>query len=107
MQVHEAIIAQLGGAKIFAMAFKREVHSEKDKSVTFALAPGLQQHKPVGKKTTHVRITLDPTDTYTVEFLSVPRKAASPVKTLESVSFVFGTELKGLVERTTGLALSL
>ncbi len=107
MKVHETIISQLGGKKIFAMAFSKAVYSTD--WLLLVLARGLQNHKGPGKKITHVRVTLEPTDTYKVEFLYVPsRGARSGMETvLRSVDDVYADSLKTLVERETGLYLSL
>lgn len=107
MQTHEAIISQLGGPRIFAMAFKHATYS--DTRVTLSIAKGLQGHKAKGSKITHVRVTLDPTDTYTVEFLYVvPRGSrVGDVLTIRSEKDVYADGLKPLVENTTRLRLSL
>jgi hypothetical protein len=101
--VHQNIIAQLGGVRIFAMAFKFGAYDEK--SITLHVAAGLKAND----KITHVTITLDPTDTYTVDFVRIPKRGARAYETIlvESVSFVHAPELKNLVERRTGLRLSL
>jgi hypothetical protein len=103
MQVHEAIIARLGGVRIFAMAFKFGVHSQN--SLTLHVASKLKANNGI----THVTVTLDPTDTYTVEFVRVPKRGAQAHVAIpvESVSFVHAPELKELVEAQTGLRLSL
>jgi hypothetical protein len=95
------IIAQLGGPKIFAMAFKSCAYATSPKTqVTFAVAPALKR----AAKCSHVRVTLDPSDTYTVEFLKV---AKFDCKTVSEVGDVYCDQLKELVEKTTGLYLSL
>lgn len=105
-----AVIQQLGGNRIFAMAF--DVYTvETDKAVTFRIAKGLARsmgkHKTTGRKPTHVRVTLDPSDTYTVEILSVQAKAADMVVTNSRLEMVYGDQLAAVVEMNTGLRLSL
>lgn len=51
-----------------------------------------------------VRVTLDPSDTYTVEFISI--RGAS-IKTKGSFEGMYAEDLKSLFERETGLYLSL
>lgn len=97
----ETIIAQLGGPRIFAMAFKSCAYATSPSpSVTFAVAPGLKK----AAKCSHVRVTLDPSDTYTVEFLRVTRTETKQVFALEGV---YCDMLKERVEKQTGLYLSL
>lgn len=98
--VAATIVAQMGGPKIFAMAFKRAVCDEN--SITFEVAPGLKR----GAKCTHVRVTLMPSDTYRVEFLKVGKFDVTPVK-FGVYDDVYCDTLKSLVEEKTGLYLSL
>jgi hypothetical protein len=51
-----------------------------------------------------VRITLEPSDTYKVEFLSI---RGTSVKTKGEFSDIYAEDLKPLFERETGLYLSL
>ncbi len=103
------VIEQLGGKRIFAMAFESATHD--DTSVTFRIARGLARsmgkHKVTGRKPTHVRVTLEPSDTYTVEVLSVNVKADEMVVTNSSLPMVYGDQLAAVVEMNTGLRLSL
>lgn len=101
--MYKAVIAQLGGQKIFAMAFSRAVYGESE--VTFHVAPCLKAND----KISHVRVSLLPSDTYRVEFLYVPKRGARKwdVTTVDDVSEVFADSLIGIVESRTGLRLSL
>lgn len=95
------IIAQLGGARIFAMAFKDSAYSvTPNPSLTLRVAPSLKK----AAKCTHVRVTLMPSDTYKVEFLKV---AKYDVTTVSEFDDVYCDMLKELVEEKTGLYLSL
>lgn len=97
----QAIIEQMGGRKIFAMAFKSCAYAVTPKpSVTFLVAPSLKK----AAKCTHVRVTLEPSDTYKVEFVKVRGTTA---KTIREVADVYCDQLKELVEKSTGLYLSL
>ncbi len=99
------IIAQLGGPKIFAMAFKSFAYATSPKvQVTFLVAPSLKR----AANCSHVRVTLEPSDTYKVEFLKVTgtyyeRKCSTVYETED----IYCDMLKGLVEQKTGLYLSL
>ena len=52
----------------------------------------------------HLHITLDPSDTYTVAFWRVRGPSC---KEIESLSFVYADQLRAVVEKRTGLRLSL
>jgi hypothetical protein len=51
-----------------------------------------------------VKVTLDPSDTYTVEFFKITRHRFPTVK---SLSFVHAPELRRVIGDTLGLAVSL
>jgi hypothetical protein len=98
----QAIIEQMGGRRIFAMAFSASMYcvSEGKTAVTFTIAPALKR----AAKMAYVRVTLDPNDTYTVEFIAA---RAGKTTVVESFEGVYCDMLKPLVEKTTGLYLSL
>lgn len=56
------------------------------------------------KKVTHVRVVLDPSDTYTVTFYKC--RGAS-IKELAAQSLVYADQLRKVIETHTGLYLSL
>ena len=56
------------------------------------------------RKMNHCNITLDASDTYTVEFFKVGKWDA---KEIDSVSFVYADQLQRLFESRTGLYLSI
>lgn len=58
------------------------------------------------KGVTHVRITLDPSDTYTVKFDRVTRRGMN-VTPKGEVSFVYADQLRTAIETHTGLYTSL
>ena len=105
----DAILEQLGGRRIFAMAFESATYS--DTSVTLRIAKGLarsmSKHKQTGRKPTHVRVTLEPSDTYTVEVISVNMKEPDAVVTNSRLYPVYADQLAAVVEMNTGLRLSL
>jgi len=57
-----------------------------------------------GNKPNKIRITLDPSDTYSVEFFHIRGTAVTTVKELEGV---YADSLIELFENTTGLALRI
>jgi hypothetical protein len=99
-QVKE-IIAQMGGNRIFSMAFKSCAYATSPNiSVTFVIAAALKR----AAKMSHVRVTLMPSDTYKVEFINV---RGTNVKTVAEADDIYCDQLKELVEQKTGLYLSL
>lgn len=60
---------------------------------------------------THIRVTLDAMDTYTMEFIKVPTIRAvmkgATNKTVDTVEGVYFDQLREIIERRTGLYLSL
>lgn len=59
------------------------------------------------KRVTHIRVTLDPTDTYKVEFIKVGRAPNFTTKTLAEFDGVYADMLHKMIEDNTGLYLSL
>lgn len=101
----EAIIEQMGGKRIFAMAFTGSAYEVSPKpAITFRIAPGLVRSVP--GRLTHVKVTLEPSDTYTVEFLRCGKFDVTAVK-CGVYQDIYCDGLKSLVEEKTGLALSL
>lgn len=99
LTVANTIAAQLGhslGRLAMMIGAKHFVGS--DNSLTFRFAARARN----GSNT--LRVTLDPSDTYTVEFLSL-RGSSRKVK--GSFSDIYAEDLKPLFERETGLYLSL
>lgn len=97
-------IEQLGGRRIFAMAFDAKRSTCSDTQLQLRIAAALV--KGIKDKPTHVRITLDASDTYTVELLRVNRRTWD-VAMLRTVSGVYADSLRSLVESMTGLRLTL
>lgn len=98
-----AIITQLGGARIFAMAFSHATYDGSDAT------PAVTLHVPKTLKARDrvrwVRITLEPSDTYRVEFLANSKsKGPHAVRDRE---LVHADQLRQVVEHGTGLALAI
>lgn len=108
MTTTQTIIHQLGGNKIFAMAFDLATADEAKNTLYLRIASSLKRsmEKIAGKKPTHVRVTLDPSDTYTVEVLAWG-KYENTGATLFSCSFIYADQLVDIVEKVTGLRLAL
>lgn len=103
-QVAETIIAQLGGRKIFAMAFDARRSLSNESGVTLPIARALV--RSAKGRATHVTIKLNAFDTYDVETMRYPRLAVEG----EVVGYTEGVHadsLRAVVEEHTGLKLSL
>ena len=94
------ILKQMGGAnKIMAMTGAKRFLTSPN-SVTFKFSNRLRG------KPNSVLVTLDPDDTYTVEFHRVGRGGLD-VKTTGKHSGIYAESLRSLFERATGLTLRL
>jgi hypothetical protein len=101
----QIILNQLGGNRIFAMAFQAPALTTEN-SVTLRVAPALR--RLTREKPTHVVVRLEANDTYTVEV----HRAEKPTSRRDSevISYqemVYADNLKQHVEAATGLRLSL
>lgn len=99
MTVANTILEQLGGNRFRVMTGAKNFIGDT-KSLTFRL-PGNGFCKD---GINCVRVTLNPSDTYTIEFLKIRGMKVATVKTM---SDVYSDRLRPLVAETTGLALSL
>lgn len=97
-QIAKTILDQMGGLRrIQAMTGAKDfLHGTNWVSFKF---PNKQRSKP-----NYVKITLDASDTYTVEF---GRIVGYDLKNTKSTSMVYADQLVELFERTTGLYLRL
>ena len=105
--VISTIIEQLGGRRIFAMAFTGSSYwldSPGGPKLSLKIAPALVRGVP--GKATHVDVVLDASDLYTVSLSRVWKRHPGG-ETLTAVGDVYCDRLKGVVEEMTGLALSL
>jgi hypothetical protein len=59
-----------------------------------------------GNGVTRIRVTVDPTDTYTVEFFKIGR-GGHKVTVLATESMVYGDQLRRVIEVHTGMYTSL
>lgn len=104
------MLRQLGGQRIFLMAFEGSVYGcENDRppgagvaGLTLRIARPLV--RSVRGKATHVIVQLESDDTYTVKTMRV---RGLNVTTLETLKMVYGDKLRSVVEYATGLTLAL
>jgi len=96
MKVHEVIFEQLGGSAFQAMTGAKDILFDST-GIQFRVG-----RNP--KRVTHVRITLDPSDTYTVEFFRIRKLELIPVSSFELVYFDM---LQPLFTSETGLETHL
>lgn len=103
------IIAQLGGAQIFAMAFTGSTYDVRNcPTLTLKIAPALVRMVPT--KATHVVVRLETSDTYTVLLVREGKLRGgkyTPPKTVATRDDVYGDCLRRVVEDATGLRMGL
>ena len=98
--VARTILQQLGGPRFVAMTGASHL-VYGDQSLEFSLPPRFATNKA-----NKVRITLDPSDTYTVDFYRFsPRKLS--IQTISSHDCIFADTLRPLFTAQTGLDCSL
>ncbi len=100
MTVANEIRRQLGHQAFFMLGAKKLIGSEN--SLTFKIG-----RNP--KSINYIKITLDPSDTYNVEFLRIRKPKNADVKrtTVAEFECVYVDTLHAVIERTTGMRLSL
>ena len=95
-QVAQTILSQLGGNRFVAMTgcsnFLSDTHS-----LSFKLPRGCKN------KATHCTVTLDASDTYTVEFVKCNMRAAVYRQVVAKTSMVYADQLCELFTAATGL----
>ena len=98
MQVAEEILEQLGGNKFIAMTGAKNLSSSSHDD--FLMFNIMRNDYSINK----VKITLNSSDTYDLEFFKIKNMQAITIK---SFSGVYNTDLRSTFERATGLATSL
>jgi hypothetical protein len=97
LQVAQTIIAQMGGTRRLSMMVGASLFAGDDSSVMFSFKGS--------RKVNKCRVTLDASDTYTVEFFKFsPSKLTCPV--VDEISGVDAEMLVDIFESCTGLYLS-
>lgn len=95
MTVANEIRNQVGKVALFMMGTKSLLASDNSLTLHIGKNP---------KSVTKIKITLDPSDTYTVAFLRIRNLEC---KTLASFSDVYADNLHSIISANTGLYLSL
>lgn len=103
LEVANEILRQLGGREFLALTGARNLVGGED-SLSMQVSASAQI--PLKNRCTHVRITLDPMDTYLVEFLRFSRKKLEFTECSRHEG-VYCDGLKDLFEAQTGLYVTL
>ncbi|WP_224962767.1 hypothetical protein [Geomonas subterranea] len=100
LTVAQTILDQLGGRRFTAMTGAKDfVGSEAEKSLTFRL-PSNFANKGINR----VKITLDWSDTYTVEAMKITKGRAGYItKAIEQRARVYAEDLQKVFTEMTGL----
>lgn len=93
--VAEIILQQLGGGRFVAFTGARNLTAHPD-ALSFKLGRARDGIK-------HVKITLDPSDTYKVTFTKIGRAPARTVTVVKELEGVYADMLTEIFESTTGL----
>jgi len=99
-QVAQTILSQLGGNRFIAMTGCSNFGSTPN-SLSFKLPRGC------ANKATHCTITLDASDTYTVEFVKCNMRATVYRQVVAETSMVYAESLTELFTAATGLEVRL
>lgn len=99
-EIAQVILQQLGGAGRLQVMTGAKSIAACDRGVQFKV----NGRHPTEGKVSHVRITLTPEDTYTVEYIRVH---GGNVKTLDTSEHLYADMLKNDFEHNTQLYLSL
>ncbi len=97
MNIANEIAKQIGAKAFFMMGSKKTLIGGKD-NLSFKVMRN-------GKKVTHIRVTLDASDTYTVEFIRCWGTKAPNV--LKTVKDVYCEMLRSVIGDGTGLELRM
>ncbi len=96
MEVAQTILEQLGGGRFVAMTGARDFFGTKD-SLTFKIGTN-------ARGVNLVRILLEPSDTYRMEFYRVKKSTADLLTAFDDV---YWEDLQRFFSETTGLYTSL
>jgi len=103
MEVATEILRQLGGRQFLVLTGARNLVGGDN---TLSMQVSASAQIPLKNRCTHVRITLDPSDTYTVEFLRFNRKTYEFAECSKHEG-IYCDMLKDLFEAQTGLYVTL
>lgn len=93
------IARQIGNGALFMMGAKNLIAHTTEENAALSFKIGRNDNG-----ITHLKITLEPSDTYSIKFLKV---RGLNVSTVAEVDMVFEDVLKQVIENRTGLRLSL
>lgn len=96
MTIAQTILSQLGGRRFVAMTGAKNFIDCGD-YLTFKLSKN-------ASRATHVKIKLDPSDTYVMEFIRV---RGTDVATIKITEMIYAESLRTVFEEFTGLRTSL
>jgi uncharacterized lipoprotein YehR (DUF1307 family) len=99
MTIAQTILAQLGGGVFCMMTGAKEM-------VASETALRIKIGRFAGVKTTHVKVTLDPCDTYTIETMRWNGRKLE-MQAIDKMSGVYCTDLRRAFTSMTGLDTSL
>jgi hypothetical protein len=99
-EVAQTILSQLGGNRFIAMTGCSNFGSTPN-SLSFKLPRGCKN------KATHCTVSLDASDTYTVEFIKCNMRAAVYRQVVAETSMVYAESLTELFTAATGLEVRL
>lgn len=92
---HQELIKQLGGNRFIAMTGAKNFIGHEN-GISFKI-----MRNPM--KVTHVAIDLDPSDTYTLEFLNIKTRPKLEKSIISTRYMVYGDQLQEIFTRETGL----
>jgi len=98
MQIAQTIQSQLGGRRFSVMTGAKN-YVGGDNYLSFKVSSRMCRNKA-----THVKITLDQTDTYTVAFLAC---RGTSIRQISEHNFIYGEQLQTVFSSETGMATSL
>jgi hypothetical protein len=101
LSVATTIAEQLGGTSRLKAMIGATNFLGDDKSLSFRFSATAKN------LANHVAITLDPSDTYTVEFARIGRAPEFKVNKCGTASMIYADNLRLHIETATGLRLSL
>jgi len=98
VEVAKIIASQIGN-RAFQMLGAKDLMGDEN-SLTFRIGRNAQG-------VTHIKVTLDPSDTYTMQFLKVGRAPRFEKKVLSEASDIYADNLRKVIESKTGMYTSL
>lgn len=99
LEIANTILAQLGGGRFLMMTGSKDLVGG-ERTLSMRLGRGTKN------KATHMRVTLDATDTYTVDFMKWNR-AKLEMQAVSSESMIYDDMLQSTFTSATGFYTSL